>query len=380
MLATDYKRGRTVMDIPFCDLRAQHAALRTELDAAIARVIQDSAFILGPEVSHFEEKFAEFIGVNHAIGTSNGTTALMVALKALHIQPGDEVLIPAMTFFATAEAVAFLGGKPVFVDIHPEALTIDVEKIPERITRKTRAIIPVHLYGQPARMDEIRTVASAHHLAILGDCAHAHGAMIGGVRVGGIEDIAAFSFYPSKNLGCLGEAGMITTNDAEYASRCMQYRDHGSVKKYEHGCIGTNARMDGLNAAVLSVKLPHLEAWNEQRRTVARYYGMHLAGLGLDLPVETAGSFHVYHVYQIRSLARDRIAGELRRRGIGVTMHYPVPMHLHKGFSYLGYREGDFPVAEDHARRTLSLPCFPGMTEEQLSYVIRNLKEVVGGM
>ncbi len=363
------------MKIPFCDLSLQHKSLETEIEEAIRRVIRNSSFILGPEVDLFEQRFAEYIGVKHAIGTSSGTTSLLVALKALQVGPGDEVIVPAMTFFATAEVVAFLGARPVFVDIDEKTLNINTRKIREHITPRTKLIIPVHLYGQPAEMREIRNIASEFHLKVLGDCAHAHGARYGNAKVGGIEDIAAFSFYPSKNLGCLGEAGMITTNDDELAVWCRRYRDHGSTKKFEHTCVGLNARMDGLSAAVLSTKLTYLDEWNEQRRTIARSYNSLLSGLPIQTPFEMDGVTHVYHIYQIRLLERDKAAEHLMRHGVSTTLHYPVAMHLHPGFSYLQYSKGDFPVAEQLARETLSLPCFPGMTQDQVAYVATCLKE-----
>jgi UDP-2-acetamido-2-deoxy-ribo-hexuluronate aminotransferase len=265
------------------------------------------------------------------------------------------------------------------VDIDEKTSNIDARKIRERITPRTKVIIPVHLYGQPAEMCEIQNIASEFHLKVLGDCAHAHGARYGNAKVGGIEDIAAFSFYPSKNLGCLGESGMITTNDDELAVWCRRYRDHGSTKKFEHTCIGINARMDGLSAAVLLTKLTYLNEWNEQRRTVAGSYNSLLCGLPIQTPLEVEGVTHVYHIYQIRLHERDKAAEHLMRHGVSTTIHYPFAMHLHPGFSYLQYREGDFPVAERLARETLSLPCFPGMTQDQVAHVATCLKEFCRG-
>lgn len=368
------------MNVPFCDLSVQHKALEAEIESAIRRVMGSSAFILGPEVSCFEESFAAYIGVRHAIGTSSGSTALIVALKALGVGAGDEVLVPAMTFYATGEAVAFLGAKPVFVDVDPVTFNIDVRAIRAAITPRTKVILPVHLYGQPAAVDEIRSIALAHGLRVLGDCAHAHGAMSRGRRVGSIEDIAAFSFYPSKNLGGIGEAGMITTNDDGLAEACRRFRDHGSTRKYEHETIGLNARLSAIQAAVLSVKLPFLDEWNQQRRAIARFYSEALKELPMDLPQEAGDGTHVYHVYQIRLDERDDLAASLTAMGIGVAKHYPVAMHLHKGFAYLRHRPGDFPVAEDLARRTLSLPCYPGMSEEQQVRVVSAVKQRLAAM
>jgi dTDP-4-amino-4,6-dideoxygalactose transaminase len=365
------------MNIPFSDLALLHEPLRSEIDAAIRRVVESSCFILGPEVTQFEKKFAEYIGVSHAIGVSNGTTALIVALKALHLKPGDEVIVPAMTFYASAEAVSFLGVRPVFVDIDPVTCTLDARKIREKITPRTRVIIPVHLYGQPAGIHEIAAIAQEYNLKILGDCAHAHGAIYHGRRVGAIEDIAAFSFYPSKNLGSIGEAGMVTTNDPRLAELCMMFRNHGSIKKFDHTHVGINARMEALQAAVLAVKLPHLDNWNEQRRSAARFYRTNLANVPVKVPHEIGNTEHVYHVYQIQVENRDILFEKMTHKGIGVNIHYPVPMHLHKGLAYLHYTKGDFPIAEGLASRTLSLPCYPGITDEQLMYVVNTLKELL---
>ena len=367
------------MKVPYCDLGLLHEGLLAELEGAIRRVIVNSSFILGPEVDRFERAFAEYIGVKHAIGTSNGTTALFVALKALGVQPGDEVIVPAMTFFATGEAVAFIGAKPVFVDVDPTTHCLDPRQLRKRMTPRTRVILPVHLYGHPAPLDEIREIALEFGVRILGDCAHAHGATYRGVKVGALEDIAAFSFYPSKNLGSLGEAGIITTNDDKLAELSRLYRDHGSIRKFEHDCVGTNARMDGLQAAVLSTKLTFLDGWNAQRRGIAAFYASQLADLPLVLPCEVKGSTHVYHIFQIQLDDRASAIEFLSRKGVGVTIHYPVPMHLHKGFSDLGYKKGDFPIAEALAGRTLSLPCYPGMTEEQWMYVVKCVMEFMTG-
>jgi dTDP-4-amino-4,6-dideoxygalactose transaminase len=358
------------MNIPYCDLRKLHDDLRTELDAAFHRVLHNSSFILGPEVTAFEKQFAAYIGVRHAIGTSNGTTAILVALKALGVKPGDEVIVPAMTFYATGEAVAFLGATPVFVDIHPASFNLDPLQVRRSITSKTKVILPVHLYGQAADMDALQTIALEFKLKILGDCAHAHGAMYRGKKVGSIEDIGAFSFYPSKNLGSTGEAGIVTTNDDDLALLCRRFRDHGSTKKFEHDVVGTNARMDGLSAAILAAKLPHLDQWNRERLSIARDYTVRLSDFPARLPVEQNDVGHVFHIYQMQLEARDQAIAFLSGKGIGVTIHYPVPMHLHKGFSFLGHATGAFPVAEQLARTTLSLPCYPGMTEEQRMYVV----------
>lgn len=362
------------MKVPFVDLYFQHQDLAKEINTSIKRVILNSSFILGPEVKRFESMFADYIGVKHAIGTNNGTTALLIALKALNLQKDDEVIIPAMTFYATAEVVAFIGAKPVFVDINPRTFNINTKLIEAKITQKTKIILPVHLYGHPADLNDIKKIANQYKLKVLGDCAHAHGAIYQGKKVGSIEDIAAFSFYPSKNLGCLGEAGIITTDDDNLFELCRKYRDHGSTKKFEHTHIGINGRMAGLNAAVLAVKLPFLDKWNDQRREVAYRYNSLLSNMGIHLPQEGNGIEHVYHVYQIQIEKRDLVLNKMKEAGIGVNVHYPVAMHQHKGFEYLGYHEGDFPIAEQLAEHTMSLPCYPGLQDHQIEHIAEQLK------
>jgi len=362
------------MQVPYCDLRLQHRFLASDIENAIRRVFEQSSFILGQEVAAFEQAFARYCGVNYAIGTSSGATALIVALKALGVRAGDEVIVPAMTFFATGEAVALLGAKPVFVDIDPRTHGIDAGRIRDCLSSRTRAILPVHLYGHPASMEEITAIAREHNVKVLSDCAHAHGATFHGVNVGALGDAAAFSFYPSKNLGAPGEGGIITTSDPDVAEQCRRFRDHGSVKKFVHTCIGLNARMSGLTAAVLAVKLPYLDEWNEQRRVLARGYTDQMSDLPVTLPHEQAQCTHVYHVYQLGIARRDEVMHYLGEQGIATTMHYPVPMHMHEGFAELGYRGGDFPRAETLAEHTLSIPCYPGMSPDQQQYVVENIR------
>jgi dTDP-4-amino-4,6-dideoxygalactose transaminase len=365
------------MKVPFSDLTIQHKYLYEEINSSIRRVINNSAFILGEEVNSFEKEFSNYLGVKHFIGTSSGTSAIMVALKALDIGPDDEVIVPAMSFYATAEAVAFVGAKPVFTDIDPVSCNIDISQIESKISDKTRAIMPVHLYGYPANLDGIYKITSKYNLTILADCAHATGATYKGEKIGAIEDIAAFSFYPSKNLGCIGEAGGIATNNDKLADLCRKFRDHGSTRKFEHTHIGLNARMDGLNAAVLSVKLKYLDEWNNDRIRIANLYSEMLSDLNIETPTVEKNLVHVFHIYQIQLKNRDNILSKMLDKGIGANIHYPIPLHLHTGLSSLGNKEGDFPVAEILAKNTLSLPCFPYMKDEQLDYVCHILKSLI---
>jgi UDP-2-acetamido-2-deoxy-ribo-hexuluronate aminotransferase len=365
------------MKVPFCDLTPMHKKLSRKINSSIKRVINNSAFILGNEVNTFEQEFSNYLGVDYFIGTSNGTAALMVALKALDIGNNDEVILPAMSFYATAEAVAFIGAKPVFVDIDPLTCNINISQIEEKISNKTKLILPVHLYGYPANLDEIIKIGERFNLKILTDCAHATGATYKGRKVGAIEDIAAFSFYPSKNLGCIGEAGGIATNDKELAELCRKYRDHGSTKKFEHTHIGINARMDGINAAVLSVKLKYLDEWNLDRLRIAGKYSDIISGLNIETQKVEKNYSHVFHIYQIQIKNRDYVLAKMQEKGIGVNIHYPVPLHLHKGFSFLNYKKGDFPVAEQLAEETLSLPVYPYMKDIQVEYVCKVLKSLI---
>jgi dTDP-4-amino-4,6-dideoxygalactose transaminase len=351
------------------NLKRQHDSLRNELNEALWRVIDNSSFILGPEVNALEKRFAEYSGVDYAIGVASGTAALYLPLLALGIGSGDEVIVPAMTFFATAEAVALTGARPVFVDIDPVDFTIDRCKIERCITKHTKAIYPVHLYGHPANMREITAIAQSYKIDIVEDCAHAPGATQSEKKTGSFGTFGAFSFYPCKNLGAIGEAGMITTNNETLANLCRMYRDHGSVEKFKHNLIGTNNRLDGIQAAVLSVKLPHLDMWNKRRNQIGKMYNQLLGSIDAQLPYEEEHSFHVFHVYQMLIDNRDELYHKLQKEGIGVNLHYPVPMHLHPAFEKLGYKKGDFPVAENLAQKTISLPCYPELTDEEIVFV-----------
>lgn len=353
------------MTIPFLDLKIQYAALKDEIAGAIAGVLDSTQFIGGESLAKFEKEFAEYCEAKHARGVANGTDALQLALRALDIGHGDEAIVPANTFIATAAAVATTGARPVFVDVDPKTYTIDPAKIERAVTSRTKAIIPVHLFGQPADMDAIADIARRRNLYVIEDAAQAHGAEYQGARVGSLGDIACFSFYPGKNLGAYGDGGAITTNSGALAERIERLRDHGRLSKYRHAEVGFNSRLDALQAAVLHVKLKRLDEWNAARRRLAKLYDASLAGAAAETPAVRAGSTHVYHLYVIESDERDALQAELDAAGVATGIHYPLPLHLQPAFSYLGYREGEFPCSERMARRVLSLPMFPELTREQ---------------
>jgi len=361
--------------VQFVDLRAQHDSIRQELFDAITGVIDTSAFIMGPAIKEFEAGFAEFCGAKHAIGCSSGTSALHLALWALGIGPGDEVITIPHTFIATAEAISMRGAKPVFVDIDPASYTMDVSKLEAAITPRTKAIIPVHLYGHPSDMDPIIEIARANGLKVVEDCAQSHGAEYKGRRVGTIGDIGCFSFFPGKNMGAMGDAGAVTTNDDAIAAKVAKLRNHGREGKYEHEMVGYNDRMDNLQAAILNVKLPHLADWNARRREHAAQYCAELAGLDIGLPTTAPGCVHVYHLFVVQHPKRADLQKFLKEKGIATGVHYPLPLHLQPAYADLGYSEGDFPATEAAARRILSLPMYPEMTREMVTEVADAIKE-----
>ena len=352
--------------IPYLDLKAQYRGIKDEIDAAVLRVLDSTQFILGDEVAAFEREFAAYCQASECVGVNSGTSALHLALLAAGIGPGDEVITTPFTFVATVAAIRYAGATPVFVDIEPDYFTIDATRIESAITAKTRAIMPVHLYGQPADMTAILDIARRRGLVVIEDAAQAHGSEHHGRRCGSLSDIAAFSFYPGKNLGAYGEGGAITTTRSDLATTCRILRDWGQEKRYEHRLKGFNYRMDGIQGAVLRVKLRHLEAWTEKRRQVARWYTDVLDHDSVRVPKERPGCRHVYHVYVIRSDDRDALRDALAKEGIQTGIHYPIPVHLQPAHADLGYRAGDFPVAEAAAREVLSLPIFPEMTHEQV--------------
>jgi len=367
------------MKVPFIDLKLHHQPLREQLDAAIAEVVDSSAFAGGPFVAKFEQEFAAFCGAPFAIGVGNGTDALWLSLLALGIGPGDEVITVPSTFMATAEAISFCGARPVFADIEDRTYTLDPAQLEKAITPRTKAIIPVHLFGQMADMKAILAIASRHGIPVVEDACQAHGARQDGHAAGTLGATGCFSFYPGKNLGAFGEAGAVVTSSPELKQRLEVLRDHGQSRKYFHSDIGWNGRMDGIQAAVLRVKLPHLKAANDRRRAHARLYHELLADASATTPLETAHNHHVYHVYAVRIGERDHILESLTRAGIGCGIHYPVPIHLQPAYRSLGYGLGSFPVAERCAAGFLSLPMFPELTTDQIRMVVDELKTCLAG-
>lgn len=366
------------MKVPFLDLTAQHAPLRQEFANAIERVIDCGAFAGGPVVESFERDFANYCGCRAAVGVASGTDALWLALLAMGIGPGDEVITVPNTFMATAEAISYCGATPVFVDVEPDTYTLDPAALRPAINSRTKAIIPVHLLGQPADMDPILEVAREHGLFVLEDACQAHGAEYKGARTGSIGDAGCFSFYPGKNLGAFGEAGAVVTNNSDLESKIRVLRDHGQVRKYHHEMIGWNSRMDGIQAAVLQIKLRHLDRANRLRRQHAALYNHLLAEVeGIATPIEADYARHVYHIYAIRCSGRDEALRSLAADGIGCGVHYPIPVHLQEAYRSLGHARGSFPIAEKCAEEFLSLPMFPELTSEQLGRVTEAVRAAV---
>jgi len=363
------------MKVPLLDLKAQYAPIRDEIRAALDRVLESQVFILGPEVTALENEIASYCGCSHAIGVSSGTDALLVALMAIDIKPGDEVITGSYSFSATAGSIARLGARPVFVDIDPKTFNIDPAAISARVTSRTRAIIPVHLYGQIADMPSILEIAQRHKLRVIEDAAQAIGAELNGVRAGSIGDVGCISFYPSKNLGGFGDGGMITTNDAGLAGRIRLLRSHGFRTKYYNELLGGNFRLDEIQAAVLRVKLRYLDQWTEARRRNAGIYRQNLGKTGaVELPWELPNSRHAFNQFVVRSRRRDQLMSYLKERGIGCEIYYPVPLHLDPCFKDLGgYKEGDFPVSETAARETLALPIYPELTPPMIQFVAESI-------
>lgn len=360
--------------IPFVDLKAQHRALRAQLDRALAEILESAHFVGGKKVKQFEEEFAEFLGVPHVIGMSSGTSALELALKAIGIGTGDDVIVPANSFFATAEAVSNVGANPVFADVDVATFHIDLHSCEQVITPSTRAIIPVHLYGWALDMAPIERFAAKHKLQIVEDAAQAQGVGRGGNLVGGSGRLTCFSFYPGKNLGALGDAGAISTSDQGLAETLQQLRDHGSPSKYRHVLVGTNARLDAIQAAALSIKLPYLNRWNAARHAHAEAYSSALKDSGLQLPIVPARGEHNFHLFVARCEKRDELRTYLAEQGIETSIHYPTPLHLTEAYQQLGApRRGAFPVAERLADEIVSLPMFPELTLEQIEYTAESI-------
>ena len=361
--------------IPLVDLKAQYRALKPEIDQAIQRVLDNAQFILGPAVSSFEQDFAAFCHSTDAIGVNSGTSALHLALLAAGVRPGDEVITVPFTFVATVAAIEYAQARPVFVDIEPTYFTMDPAKIERAVTPRTKAIVPVHLYGQPADMDAIRDVADRHRLIVIEDACQSHGSEYKGRRCGSMGLLGCFSFYPGKNLGAYGEGGAIVTSDPALATKVRLLRSWGEEVRYEHKHRGFNYRMDGVQGAVLGVKLKYLEAWTEARRSHAAEYTRRLTGTAASAPTERPASRHVYHQYVVRVPERDAWRAALTEAGVQTGVHYPIPVHLQPAHEDLGYHAGDFPVAEAAAREVLSLPIYPEMTREQVQMVAAAVSE-----
>ena len=365
------------MKIPLIDLNAQYRSIQSEIDESIRKVLSSGHFILGPNVTAFEKEMADYLGVKYAIGVASGTDALILTLRALEIGPGDEVILPTYTFFATVEAVMNVGATPVCVDVQPDTYCMDIRHATERISAKTKAIIPVHLYGHPADMLPVIELARAHSLKIIEDNAQALGAEHHGRKTGSMGDVGCLSFFPSKNLGAYGDGGMVVSNDFELAEHVRLLRTHGWQKKYSPEVTGYNSRLDELQAAILRVKLNYLDKWNEQRSYLANQYTERLLKTGIGVPLEAPYSKHVYHLYIIRVKRRDEVQGYLKEEGISSDVYYPQPVHLTKPCRYLDYQEGSFPVSEMAAKETLAVPLYPEMSMEQLEKVVKALEHTL---
>jgi dTDP-4-amino-4,6-dideoxygalactose transaminase len=367
------------MQTPLLDLKAQYAALRDEIHAAIERVVESQQFILGPEVEALEEEVAAYSHCRYGVGVSSGTDALLVSLMAIGLQPGDEVITTPYTFFATAGSIARLGARPVFVDIDPQTYNLDPAKLETAITPRTRAIMPVHLFGQMADMDPILVVAERHDLYVIEDAAQAIGAEYKGRRAGSLGHLGCFSFFPSKNLGGFGDGGMVVTNDPDLADRVRLLRSHGARPKYYHKVVGGNFRLDALQAAVLRVKLKHLDAWTAVRQRNAERYRQLFTAAGVDvgLPCDAGYGRHIYNQFVIRSRRRDALMAHLKAHGVGCEIYYPAPLHLQECFADLGYKVGDFPASEQAAQETLAIPIYPELSEAQQETVVRAVAEAL---
>lgn len=367
------------MKVPFLDLKIQYQGIKNEIDPAIQAVIDNTSFILGKAVSEFEAEFAKAHEVKYCSGVSSGTDGNHIALWSLGIEPGDEVIIPANTFIATAWGATLCGAKPVFVDCHSESYNIDPSKIEAAITPKTKAIIAVHLYGQPADMDSLKDICEKHNIFLVEDCAQAHISEYKGKRVGGLGIVSSFSFYPGKNLGAYGEGGAVVTNDEALSVKFKMLRDHGAIQKYKHESYGHNYRMEGIQGAVLGVKLKHLDSWTDGRRRAAAKYKELLGTIeSITLPKEMDYSKHVYHLFVIQlpnTETRDALSKFLNENEIATGLHYPIPLHLQPCFAHLGYKKGDFPVTEQLAECGLSLPMYPELTDEMIGYIFEKIKD-----
>ena len=361
--------------VPMIDLKKQFAGIKDEVLAVVTEILESAHYVLGPKVSEFEKKMAAYHGVAEAIGVASGTDALHLAVKALGIGEGDEVITTPFTFFATAESILYTGARPVFADIDPETMNIDPVQIEAKITRKTKAIIPVHIFGHPADMDAVMAIAGKHHLSVIEDCAQSFGAGIRGKKTGSFGEAGCFSFYPSKNLGAFGDGGLVTLHDTGLGDRIRMLRNHGSRGAYKHESVGFNSRLDELQAGILLVKLRRIDAYNSRRRENAALYNDCLSDRVLR-PAERQGMTHVYHQYTIRSPKRDLIKNRLHEAGVSSVVYYPVPLHLQEALGFLGHKKGDFPVAEEAAEKVLSLPMYPELEEK----TIREIAEIINNV
>ena len=361
--------------VPILDLKAQYQSTKDEIDEAVLGVMGSGYFVLGPNVKALEAEVAEYVGCQYGVGVASGTDALRLALEALDIGPGDEVITTPFTFVATANTISHAGARPVFVDIDPRTFNIAPDQIDEAITERTKALVPVHLYGQPAQMDAIMDIARRHNLFVIEDCAQAIGAEDNGRRVGSFGDVACFSFYPTKNLGAFGDGGMVTANDPNLAERIRVLRQQGSNKRYYHDVLGFNSRLDEIQAALLRVKLRYLDEWQVRRGEIAAQYDQLLSDLGVETPFVRPGVTHVYHQYTIRAARRDELHEFLKERDVGSMIYYPLPLHLQRMYDDLGYAEGSLPVSERAGREVLSLPMYPELTDEQVQIVADKIGE-----
>lgn len=361
-------------NIPLVDLKAQYNNIKKDVNLSIEKVLESAHYILGEEVEQFEKEFARFSESKFAVGVSSGLSALELGMRALRIGPGDEVITPVNSFIASSSAISFTGAKPVLVDCDENTFNIDVQKIEEKISKKTKALMPVHLYGRSAEMDQILEIAKKYNLMVIEDACQAHGASFKNNRVGSFGAIAAFSFYPGKNLGAYGDGGAITTNDEKTALKLKHMRNYGQTQKYHHDYLAWNSRLDAIQAAVLSIKLKYIDKWNKARRKNALIYNRLLQNLPIIIPKMPTDSSHVFHLYVIRYKKRDNLAKYLNSKGISTGLHYPVPIHLQKAYNQLGYKKGDFPIAEKLASEILSLPMYPELTNSQIEYIGEQIK------
>jgi dTDP-4-amino-4,6-dideoxygalactose transaminase len=366
------------MNIQFIDFKEQYSAIKNKVDDGLREVFEKSNFILGQEVKDFEDEFARYCEAQYGVGVNSGTDALYLALSALGVGPGDEVIVPTFTFIATALCVSYTGAKVKFIDIENDTYNIDPNKLAKAINKRTKAIIPVHIYGQPSNMDEINAIAKKHKISIVEDAAQAHGSTYKGRRSGSLGDVACFSFYPTKSLGAFGDAGMIITSNKKIYENALMLRDYGRSSRYDHKIKGHNSRMDTIQAVVLSAKLKFLDEWNMMRNEVANYYNELLKDVkAIKTPTLLKDRTHVYQTYAIRVKNRNKVADKMKEKGISVLIHYPIPLHLQEAYKELKYKKGDFPVSEKISNEILSLPMYPHMRPEQTEYVCETLKSIV---